>query len=65
MQDVVRHLKEGIVEGRVRDLDPVLEAHAIIGMTSHLARTFLFDADEPIEDLADAAVAICLHGILD
>ena len=65
VQDVVRHLKEGIVEGRVRDLDPVLEAHAIIGMTSHLARTFLFDADEPIEDLADAAVAICLHGILD
>jgi AcrR family transcriptional regulator len=61
--DAVRHVKEGMVEGRIRDGEPTMIAHAILGVTSHLARTFLHErGDEPTE-VADAAVAFCLDGL--
>ena len=61
--DAVRHVKEGIVEGRIRDGDPTVIAHAILGVTSHLARTFLHGRSEPSPEVADAAVAFCLDGL--
>ena len=61
--DAVRHVKEGIVEGRIRDGDPTVIAHAILGVTSHLARTFLHERSEPSPEVADAAVAFCLDGL--
>jgi TetR/AcrR family transcriptional regulator, cholesterol catabolism regulator len=62
--DVVRHVKDGIVEGRIRDADPLLLAHAILGVTSHLARTFVLSANEQPDQVADAAVDFCLDGLL-
>jgi AcrR family transcriptional regulator len=62
--DTVRHVKEGIVEGRIRDADPLVLAHAVLGVTVHLARTFLHDGDGSAAELADAAVAFCLEGLL-
>ena len=62
--DAVRHVKEGIVEGRIRDGDPTLLAHAILGVTSHLARTFIHERGEPGDEVSDAAVAFCLDGLL-
>src|SRR5438552_14677414 len=41
--DTARHVKEGIVEGRIRDIDPFLLSHAILGVTGHLARTFVHE----------------------
>jgi AcrR family transcriptional regulator len=61
--DAVRHVKEGIVEGAVRDDDPTVLAHAILGVTSHLARTFLLERGESSTEVADAAVAFCLDGL--
>jgi AcrR family transcriptional regulator len=61
--DVVPHVKEGIVEGRIRDADPLLLAHGILGVTRHLARTFVVDAGEPPDQVADAAVDVCLEGL--
>jgi len=62
--DVVRHVKEGIVEGRMRDGDPELITHAILGVTNELARVFIHGRGEPGERVADDAVAFCLEGLL-
>ena len=62
--DTVRHVKEGIVEGRIRDIDPFLLSHAILGVTGHLARTLVHDRSQPVDEVSDAAVAFCLEGLL-
>ncbi|HET6874743.1 MAG TPA: TetR/AcrR family transcriptional regulator [Acidimicrobiales bacterium] len=62
--DVVRHVKDGIVAGRVRDADPLVLTHAILGVTNYLARTFVFEAGEDPQQVADAAVDFCLEGLM-
>ena len=62
--DTVRHVKEGIVEGRIRDADPLMVSHAILGVTGHLARTFIHERGEHGDTVADAAVTFCLEGLL-
>ena len=62
--DLARHVKEGIVEGRIRDTDPLVLSHAVLGVTTHLARTFIHERGEPGVDVADAAVSFCLDGLL-
>jgi AcrR family transcriptional regulator len=63
LADVVPHVKEGIVAGRIRDTDPLVLTHAILGVTNHLARAFIFERDERPDEVADAAVAFCLGGL--
>ena len=43
VNDVVRHVKDGIVEGRIRDADPYVLSHATLGVAVHLARTFIHE----------------------
>lgn len=62
--DVVRHVKEAMAEGRIRDADPVMLSHAILGVTNHLSRTFLIEKKEAAGPVADAAVTFCLEGLL-
>ncbi len=62
--DVVHHVKDGIVAGRIRDSDPFVLSHAILGVTHHLAQVFVFERDEPASSVADAAVEFCRHGLL-
>jgi AcrR family transcriptional regulator len=62
--DVVKHVKEAIAEGRIRDADPDALAHAMVGVASHLTRVFIYERGEPADAVADEAVAFCLHGIL-
>lgn len=62
--DVARHVKEGIVAGRIRDVDPLVLSHAILGVTNHLARTFLLERGESGDAIADAAVTFCCEGLL-
>jgi AcrR family transcriptional regulator len=64
LADAVRHVKEGIVEGKIRDGDPTVLAHAVLGVTSHLARELIHRRGESAGDVADAAVAFCLEGLL-
>jgi AcrR family transcriptional regulator len=61
--DVVPHVKEGIVAGRIRDTDPLVLTHAILGVTNHLARAFVMERGESPDEVADAAVAFCLGGL--
>jgi AcrR family transcriptional regulator len=64
VNDVVRHVKDGVVDGRIRDGDPYLLSHATLGVTVHLARTFIHERDMAADEVADAAVAFCLEGLL-
>ena len=61
--DIVRHVKEGIVAGRIRDGDPEMLAHGILGVTNELAHQFLFKRHEDPKAVADAAVAFCRRGL--
>ena len=62
--DAVRHVKEGIVTGRIRDADPLVLTHAILGVTNSLARNFILERGESPSTVADAAVDFCLEGLL-
>ena len=61
--DTVRHLKEAIVEGRIADGDPEIIAHAILGVVDQLTRRYLIERDEPVDQIAQAAIAFCVTGI--
>ena len=62
--DVVRHVKDGIAAGEIRDSDPLVTAHAILGVSTYLARTFIHLRGDPPDHVADEAIAFCLEGIL-
>jgi TetR/AcrR family transcriptional regulator, cholesterol catabolism regulator len=61
--DTIRHLKDGIVEGRVIDEDPEMLAHAIHGVVSELTRHYLLERDDDVTRVADLAVAFSLGGL--
>ena len=62
--DAMRHVQDGMDRGEIRQGDPELFAHAILGVGSHLARRFVHERGDPWPDVADAAVAFCLEGLL-
>jgi AcrR family transcriptional regulator len=62
--DVIRIVKEGIAAGELRDSDPVMLAHAVLGVTSYMARIFIHEQDEDPDRVADETVAFCLEGLL-
>ena len=64
VDDVVRHVSEAIAQGRIRDQDPVVLAHAILGVTNQLARTFVLERGADPEEVANAAVTFCMEGLL-
>jgi AcrR family transcriptional regulator len=61
--DVVRHIKDGIVDGTIRDGDPEILAHGVLGVTNQLSRIYLRDRRDDVYEVADAAVAFCLDGL--
>ena len=61
--DVVKHVKEAIALGRIRDADPDLLAHAMVGVVTHLTRIFIYERGDSADAVADAAVAFCLDGL--
>ena len=64
IDDITRHLKEAMAEGSVpTGQDPAMLAHALVGATRHLARTYLYAADEPVEVVADVAVRFVIGGL--
>ena len=63
VEDAVVHLKEAIAEGQVRDADPEVLAHAILGITGHLAREFVHRRGQDPDEIADLAVTMMLSGL--
>jgi AcrR family transcriptional regulator len=62
--DALPHVKAGIDAGLIRRQDPLVVAHAILGVTHHLARVLVLEQGRPAEAVAEGAVAFCLSGIL-
>lgn len=63
IDDITRHLKEAMADGRIPDQDPAMLAHALVGATRHLVRTYLYDRDEPVDMVADVAVRFVMGGL--
>jgi AcrR family transcriptional regulator len=61
--DAMRHVKDAITEGRVRDGDPLLLTQAILGVTNQLARRCILEGDDDPDEVAAVAVHFCLHGL--
>ena len=65
--DIVSHIKEGMSLGEIRDGDPELMAHGILGAIFHFVEVYFgtdADAVEGRPQLAEEAVAFCLRGLL-
>ena len=63
LSDTVKHIKDGIVSGQIRDIEPEVLAHALLGVTGHLTRELIHLRGEPADDVAEAAVTFCLQGL--
>jgi AcrR family transcriptional regulator len=64
IRDTIKHVSDGIERGVIRDIDADYIAHSILGVTSQLVRTFIHERGTPPDDVADAAIAFILDGIL-
>jgi AcrR family transcriptional regulator len=62
--DTLPHVKAAIAAGLLRREDPVVIAHAILGVTQQLARALVLEQGKAASEVADAAVAFCLEGVL-
>jgi len=66
--DTAIHVKEGMAEGSIREGDPELMAHGILGAIYHFVEVYFGTDSGAVDDrpqLADEAVAFCLRGVLD
>ena len=59
----MRHVQDAVLAGRIADADPLVVAHAILGVTNQLARTFILNRGDAWQEVADAAIAFCLGGL--
>ena len=64
VDDITRHLKEAMADGSIPDQDPTMLAHALVGATRHLARTYLYHGDEPVDVVAEVAVRFVMGGLV-
>src|SRR5579872_6766235 len=62
--DAMPHVKAGIAAGLIRREDPLVLAHAILGVTDRMARVLVLEQGVSAEQAGTAAVAFCLEGIL-
>jgi AcrR family transcriptional regulator len=62
--DALPHVRAGIDAGLIRRQDPLVVAHAILGVTDHLARVLVLEQGRPAAEVAEGAVELCLSGIL-
>ena len=62
--DVVRHVEEAVRVGLIPDADPLVVAHAVLGVTNRLAWTFVLKRGDDWEAVAEAAIAFCLSGLM-
>ncbi len=62
LNDAMRHVKEAMAEGLIADGDPFVLTQALVGMTYHLARRFLFDRQDDPDEVAANAIRFLFYG---
>src|SRR3546814_11592313 len=60
--DVVKHVKEAVALGLIRDTDPDVVAHAVVGVSAQLPGTFRYERGDRAEDGGGHAVSVCRPG---
>ena len=60
---IARRASEDPALAKYHGLARSLVANAVVGVTEHLAQAYLLERDEPVEQVADAAVTFCLAGL--
>lgn len=63
LSDAVTHIKDAIAEGKIRAGDPEALAHAVLGLTGHMAREMVHRRGEDPDEAADLTVALMLDGL--
>jgi hypothetical protein len=63
VDDLVRHVQDAVTAGAIADANPLIVAHAILGVINQLAWTFVLKRGDDWEAVADAAIAFCLGGL--
>ena len=64
VRDATRQVADAIAAGAVRPAEPDIVAHAILGVTTQVAREFIHRQGRPASEVADATVAFVLDGLL-
>lgn len=64
IKDTITHVRDGVERGLLRDIDPEYIAQSILGVTGQLVRTFIHERGTDPDEVADAALAFILDGIL-
>lgn len=62
--DAMPHVVAGMDAGLIRRADPLVVTYGIIGVTDRLGRALVLERGRPASEVADAAVAFCLEGIV-
>ena len=62
--DALPHVKAGIAAAMIRRDDPLVLTHAILGVTTYLARVLVLEQGRSADEAARYAAAFCLEGIL-
>ena len=63
VNEVAKHVADAIEAGEIADQDPLLLAHAMLGVHTHLVHLVHRGLMEPTEELIDTAVSFSLHGL--
>jgi len=64
VEDMRRHLHDGIERGIIRDMDVDYIGHAILGLTTDLFGTFIHERGMDPDEVAAVATSFVLDGIL-
>ncbi|MEZ5205214.1 MAG: TetR/AcrR family transcriptional regulator [Acidimicrobiales bacterium] len=64
VKDAAAHVQAAIDAGEIAPGDPVLLAHALLGVHTHLVHLVHRGVLEPSDEVIDTAVGFCLHGLL-
>lgn len=62
--DALPHVRAGIAAGLIRREEPLVLAHAILGVTYHLTRVLMLEQEREAQEVAATTIAFCLEGIL-
>jgi AcrR family transcriptional regulator len=62
--DTMKHVRDAIDRGLIRDVDPLYIAHAILAVTSQLVGVFVHQKGNEPDRVAEMAASFVLEGIL-
>ncbi len=63
LADAMRHVTEAMASGRIRQGDPVVLAQGLLGVTSHMVRKFLIEAEADPNQVADDTIKFVFNGL--